>query len=207
MVVMAANNARLLGDWGWWEKKSCGSICCENGTLESVISDKQQTKFIGTVVFWCFGSSQQSSDPCEITRWVSKLMGHWVLLLFQGINGFFRLFQLQRTVFLKHFYPIDEQKFAQKTKASFQEMWIIIKVPLTPKFFISRQKSRFCSDHIGEKIIVVRFFLDFLWFFKLRKIRTTVVHHRVTRRMGRVGLWRQPGKPYDERVKTPDQRS
>ena len=36
------------------------------------------------------------------------------------------------------------------------------KVPLTPKFFISRQKSPFCSDHIGEKIIVVRFFLDFL---------------------------------------------
>ena len=37
-----------------------------------------------------------------------------------------------------------------------------VKVPLTPKFFISRQKSPFCSDHIGEKIIVVRFFLDFL---------------------------------------------
>ena len=61
-----------------------------------------------------------------------------------------------------------------------------LKVPLTPKFFISRRKSPFCSDHIGEKIIVVRFFLDFLWIFKLRKIRTTVVHHRVTRRMGRV---------------------
>ena len=69
----------------------------------------------------------------------------------------------------------------------------MIKVPLTPKFFISRQKSPFCSDHIGEKIIVVRFFPDFLWIFKLRKIRTTVVHRRVTRRMGRVGLWRQPG--------------
>ena len=37
-----------------------------------------------------------------------------------------------------------------------------LKVPLTPKFFITRQKSPFCSDHIGEKIIVVRFFLDFL---------------------------------------------
>ena len=36
------------------------------------------------------------------------------------------------------------------------------KVPLTPKFFISRQKGPFCYDHIGEKIIVVRFFLDFL---------------------------------------------
>ena len=36
-----------------------------------------------------------------------------------------------------------------------------IKVPLTPNFFISRQKSPFCSDRIGEKIIVVRFFLDF----------------------------------------------
>ena len=69
-------------------------------------------------------------------------------------------------------------------------------MPLTPKFFISRQKSPFCSDHIGEKIIVVRFFLDFLWIFKLRKIRTTVVHRRVTRRMGRVGLWPQPGKPF-----------
>ena len=69
------------------------------------------------------------------------------------------------------------------------------KVPLTPKFFLSRQTSSFCSDHIGEKIIVVRFFLDFLWIFKIRKRRATVVHRRVSRRMGRVGLWRQPGKP------------
>ena len=38
----------------------------------------------------------------------------------------------------------------------------LFKVPLTPNFFISHQKSPFCSDHIGEKIIVVRFFLDFL---------------------------------------------
>ena len=30
----------------------------------------------------------------------------------------------------------------------------LVKVPLTPKIFISRQKSPFCSDHIGEKIIV-----------------------------------------------------
>ena len=36
------------------------------------------------------------------------------------------------------------------------------KVPLTPKFFLSCQKSPFCPDYIGEKIIVVRFFLDFL---------------------------------------------
>ena len=36
------------------------------------------------------------------------------------------------------------------------------KVPLTPKFFLSYQKSPFCPDYIGEKIIVVRFFLDFL---------------------------------------------
>ena len=71
-----------------------------------------------------------------------------------------------------------------------------LKVPLTPKFFLCRQKSPFCSDHIGEKIIVVRFFLDFLWIFKIRKIRATVVHGRVTRRVGRVGLWRQPGKPF-----------
>ena len=41
-----------------------------------------------------------------------------------------------------------------------------LKVPLTPKIFLSRQKGPFCSDHIGEKIIVVRFFLDFLWIFK-----------------------------------------
>ena len=73
---------------------------------------------------------------------------------------------------------------------------IVLKVPLTPKFFLSRQKSPFCSDHIGEKIIVVGFFLDFLWIFKIRKIRATVVHRRVSRRMGRVGLWRQPGKPF-----------
>ena len=50
-----------------------------------------------------------------------------------------------------------------------------LKVPLTLKNFISHQKSPFCSDHIGEKIIVVRFssslceFLNFakyapLWF-------------------------------------------
>ena len=62
-------------------------------------------------------------------------------------------------------------------------------MPLTPKCFISRLKNPFCSDHIGEKIIVVRFFLDFLWIFKLRKIRATVVHRRDTRRMGRVGLY------------------
>ena len=36
------------------------------------------------------------------------------------------------------------------------------KVLLTPKFFLSRQKGPFCFDCIGEKIIVVRFFLDFL---------------------------------------------
>ena len=30
-----------------------------------------------------------------------------------------------------------------------------LKVPLNPKFFLSRQKSPFCSDHIGEKIIVI----------------------------------------------------
>ena len=72
----------------------------------------------------------------------------------------------------------------------------VLKVPLTPKFFLSRQKSPFCSDHIAEKIIVVRFFLDFLIFFKIRKIRATVVHCWVSRRMGRVGLWRQPGKPF-----------
>ena len=36
------------------------------------------------------------------------------------------------------------------------------KVPLTPNFFLSRHKSPFLADHIGEKIIVIRFFLDFL---------------------------------------------
>ena len=70
-----------------------------------------------------------------------------------------------------------------------------LKVPLAPRFFLSRQKGPFCSDHIGEKVIVVWFFLDFLWIFKIHKIRPTVVHHQVTRRMGWVGLWRQPGKP------------
>jgi len=87
-----------------------------------------------------------------------------------------------------------------------------LKVPLTPICFLSHQKIPFCSDHIGEKIIVVPFFPDFLWIFKIRKIRATVVHRRVTRRMGRVGLWRQPGKPF--RLKrcwgseeTADQRS
>ena len=71
-----------------------------------------------------------------------------------------------------------------------------LKVPLTPNFFLSRQKSPFCSDHIAEKIIVVKFFLDFIWIFKIRKIRTTGVHDRVTRRVDRVGLWRQPGKSF-----------
>ena len=86
-----------------------------------------------------------------------------------------------------------------------------IKVPLTPKFFLSCQKSPFCPDNIGEKIIVVRFFLDFLWIFKIQKIRATAVHGRVTRRMGRVGQWRQPGKPFRlerrwESEETADQR-
>ena len=72
----------------------------------------------------------------------------------------------------------------------------LLKVPLTPKFFLSCQESPFCSEHIDEKIIVVRFFLDFLWVFKIRKILATVVHGRVTRSVGRVGLWRQPGKPF-----------
>ena len=85
-------------------------------------------------------------------------------------------------------------------------------MPLTPKFFLSRQKGPFCSDHIGEKIIIVRFLLDFLWIFKTRKIRATVVHGRVARRMGRVRLWRQPGKRFHlerwwESEDTADQRS
>ena len=62
-------------------------------------------------------------------------------------------------------------------------------MPLTPKFFLSHQKSPFCSDHIGEKIIVIQFFLDFLWIFKIRKIHATVVHSRVKTRVGRVSLW------------------
>ena len=81
-----------------------------------------------------------------------------------------------------------------------------------PKFFLSCQKRPFGFDHIGEKIIVVQFFLDFLWIFKIWKIRVTVVHGRVTRRVGRVGLWRQPGKPFRlerwwESEQTADQRS
>ena len=43
-----------------------------------------------------------------------------------------------------------------------QDDSMYFKVPLTPKIFFSRQKGPFCSVHIGEKIIVVRFFLDFL---------------------------------------------
>ena len=87
----------------------------------------------------------------------------------------------------------------------------VVKVPLTPNFFLSCQKSPFCPDYIGEKIIVVRFFLDFLWILKIQKIRATAVHGRVTRRMGRVGLWRQPGKPFRlerrwESEETADQR-
>ena len=39
---------------------------------------------------------------------------------------------------------------------------LFLKWPLTPKFFLSRQKSPFCSDHNGEKLIVVQFFLDIL---------------------------------------------
>ena len=42
-------------------------------------------------------------------------------------------------------------------------------MPLTPKFFISRQRSPFCSDHIGEKIIVVRFFSIFCEFLNFAK--------------------------------------
>jgi len=38
MVTMAANNARLCGDWGWREK-SCGSTGRKNGILASVFSD------------------------------------------------------------------------------------------------------------------------------------------------------------------------
>ena len=63
-----------------------------------------------------------------------------------------------------------------------------------------------------KKIIVLQFFLDFLWIFKIRKIHTTVVHGRVTRRVGRVGLWRQLRKAFRlerwwEREQTADQRS
>jgi len=39
-------------------------------------------------------------------------------------------------------------------KEQFNHWWTNFKVPLTPKFFISRQKSPFCSDHIGEKIMI-----------------------------------------------------
>ena len=57
---------------------------------------------------------------------------------------------------------LNKAKDLMKKEAPTEMDTVSLKVPLTPKFFISRQKSPFCSDHIGEKIIVVRFFLDFL---------------------------------------------
>ena len=61
---------------------------------------------------------------------------------------------LKKSIYMHYLQYIYYNTFLQYT--------MILKVPLTPKIFLSRQKGPFCSDHIGEKIIVVRFFLDFL---------------------------------------------
>ena len=61
-----------------------------------------------------------------------------------------------------------------------------LKVPLTPKCFLNRNKTLFGVDYFGEKISATGLFLDFLWIFKVRKIAATLVHGRELRRMGLV---------------------
>ena len=71
-----------------------------------------------------------------------------------------------------------------------------IKVHPTPKFFCQPPNNYFVSDGVAEEIIVIRYFLNFLWFFKILKISTTLVDHWVPRRLGpcKSGLSHQLGK-------------
>ena len=41
-------------------------------------------------------------------------------------------------------------------------MMMIFKVPLTPKYFLNRNKTLFGVDYFGEKISAIGLFLDFL---------------------------------------------
>ena len=45
-----------------------------------------------------------------------------------------------------------------------------VKVPLTPNFFLSRQESPFCSDHIGEKIRSLHFPIYNLGQYKMEQL-------------------------------------
>ena len=62
---------------------------------------------------------------------------------------------------------------------------LLLKVPLTPKYFLNRNKTLFGVDYFGEKISGKGLFLDFLWIFKVRKIEENG---------SSCGLWRRPGK-------------
>ena len=75
-----------------------------------------------------------------------------------------------------------------------------------PRFFFYRLKNSFVADHIDEKIIVVRFLLDFLRVFKVRKIRAILVHRRVLRRLGRVWSMTSTGEAISRVLETPSEQ-
>ena len=52
-------------------------------------------------------------------------------------------------------YQVDELEAALKMPLSF-------KVPLTPKYFLNRNKTLFGVDYFGVKISAIGLFLDFL---------------------------------------------
>ena len=45
-----------------------------------------------------------------------------------------------------------------------------VKVPLTPTFFLNRNKTLFDFDHFGKKISAIGLFLNFLLFLKFVKL-------------------------------------
>ena len=85
----------------------------------------------------------------------------------------------------KALFPLgswNSERFCRGT----QTILLFLKVPLSPKCFLNRNKTLFGVDYFGEKISTIGLFLDFLWIFKVRKIAATLVHGRELRKMGLV---------------------
>lgn len=106
---------------------------------------------IGTVVIWGFGSSQQFSVPCEITRRISELTVHQVVMLFQQINGFFAL-DLQK----RHFHI---SLIANCVLKMFLAYWWTKEYLKNYSEFSggANYRSKNCSEYLEEQIITHKF--------------------------------------------------
>ena len=63
---------------------------------------------------------------------------------------------------------------------------VTLKVPLTPKIFVTEINFRYCPDYFGEKVFSSGFFLRMLYLFKEWKLGAFLAHGRQYRRMGLV---------------------